>query len=520
MNWKRAIHPLLFLSLQKHGKEIVPLDIQLDEQQRILVISGPNAGGKSVCLKTTGLLQYMLQCGLLIPVQENSVCGIFSRLFIDIGDEQSIENDLSTYSSHLNNIKFFLKNSDKNTLLLIDEFGSGTEPKIGGAIAEACLDLFKQKGLFGVITTHYDNLKHYAGDNEGVVNGAMLYDRHLMQPLFKLETGRPGSSFAVEIARTIGLPREVIDKAAELVGSDYIDMDKYLQDVVRDKRYWEKKRLEIKRLEKDLAQLTADYQEQMELIKQERKQILGKAKTQAEQLLSQANAEIESTIKSIRESQAEKEQTKQLRANLDKFKQHALKEEQEAGHSPKSGAPQTTARKQKILSKLQSRTQVRAAVETQVSFIPGDTVRLKGQNVTGKVLEVKGKKITVLFGSIKSTVSPDKIEKGKAAKIQELPDKSLGLKISEEVHRIGVNFKQEIDLRGLRGDEALQKVMYYIDEAIVVGVSSVRLLHGTGTGALRMLIRNYLGTVPEVKSYRDEHIQLGGAGITVVEFKQ
>ncbi|HOH24863.1 MAG TPA: endonuclease MutS2, partial [Bacteroidales bacterium] len=229
VNWKGAIHPLLFLSLQKQGKEIVPLDIQLNEQQRILVISGPNAGGKSVCLKTTGLLQYMLQCGLLIPVQENSVCGIFSKLFIDIGDEQSIENDLSTYSSHLNNIKFFLKNSDKKTLLLIDEFGSGTEPKIGGAIAETCLDLFKQKGLFGVITTHYDNLKHYAEDNEGVVNAAMLYDRHLMQPLFRLEIGRPGSSFAVEIARTIGLPREVIDKATEIVGSDHIDMDKYLQ---------------------------------------------------------------------------------------------------------------------------------------------------------------------------------------------------------------------------------------------------------------------------------------------------
>ncbi len=520
IKWNRAVHPLLFLSLQKQGKEVVPLDIQLDEQQRILVISGPNAGGKSVCLKTTGLLQYMLQCGLLIPLQENSVCGIFSRLFIDIGDEQSIENDLSTYSSHLNNIKFFLKNSDNKTLLLIDEFGSGTEPKIGGAIAEASLDLFKQKGLFGVITTHYDNLKHYAENNEGVINGAMLYDRHHMQPLFRLETGRPGSSFAVEIARTIGLPREVIDKAGELVGSDYIDMDKYLQDVVRDKRYWEKKRLEIKRLEKDLAQLTADYQEQMELIKQERKQILSKAKTLAEQLLSQANAEIESTIKSIRESQAEKEQTKQLRANLDNFKQQALKEEQEAIHHLRPVSQQASVRKQKILRKLQTKTPVRTAPETKNSFAPGDTVQLKGQQVPGKVLEVKGQKITVVFGNIKSIVTPDKLEKGKALKSKDLPDKTLGLKLSEEVHRIGINFKQEIDLRGLRGDEALQQVMYYIDEAVVVGVSSVRLLHGTGTGTLRMLIRNYLGTVPEVKSFRDEHIQLGGAGITVVEFKQ
>ncbi|MDD2560024.1 MAG: Smr/MutS family protein, partial [Bacteroidales bacterium] len=520
LNWNQAIHPLLFLSLKKHGKEVVPLDIQLDEQQRILVISGPNAGGKSVCLKTVGLLQYMLQCGLLIPLREDSVCGIFSRLYIDIGDEQSIENDLSTYSSHLTNIKFFLKNSDKKTLLLIDEFGSGTEPKIGGAIAEACLGLFKQKGIFGVITTHYDNLKHFAEDNDGVINGAMLYDRHLMQPLFRLETGRPGSSFAVEIARTIGLPQEVIDKAGELVGSDYIDMDKYLQDVARDKRYWGKKRLEIKRLEKDLAQLTSDYQEQMELIKQERKLILNKAKTQAEQLLSQANAEIESTIKSIRESQAEKEQTKQLRANLDKFKQQTLREEQEAAHPLKSKTRQASARKQKILSKLQTKIPVKAVADTKICFIPGDTVHLKNQNVAGKVLEVKGQKVTVVFGNIKSILSPDQLEKGKTPKNKELPDKSLGLKLSEEVHRIGMNFKQEIDLRGLRGDEALQQVMYYIDEAIVVGVSKVRLLHGTGTGVLRILIRNYLGTVPEVKSFRDEHIQLGGAGITVVEFKQ
>lgn len=520
INWNRAIHPLLFLALQKQGKEVVPLDIQLDEQQRILVISGPNAGGKSVCLKTTGLLQYMLQCGLLIPLRENSVCGVFSRLFIDIGDEQSIENDLSTYSSHLTNIKYFLRNAGERTLLLIDEFGSGTEPKIGGAIAEACLDIFKQKKVFGVITTHYDNLKHYAEDNEGVLNGAMLYDRHHMQPLFRLETGRPGSSFAVEIARTIGLPQEVIDKATELVGSDYIDMDKYLQDVVRDKRYWEKKRMEIKRLEKDLAQLTSDYQEQMELIKQERKQILGKAKTQAEQLLSQANAEIESTIKSIRESQAEKEQTKQLRANLDKFKQQSLVGEQEEQQTIKHKTPKSSARKRKILNKLQTKTVVKGGAEVRISFTPGDTVQLKGQNVAGKVLEVKEKKITVVFGNIKSIVSPDRLEKGKAHKSKDLPDKSLGLKLSDEVHRIGVNFKQEIDLRGLRGDEALQQVMYYIDEAIVVGVSKVRLLHGTGTGALRMLIRNYLGTVSEVKSFRDEHIQLGGAGVTVVEFKQ
>ncbi|MFA7359083.1 MAG: Smr/MutS family protein, partial [Bacteroidales bacterium] len=329
-----------------------------------------------------------------------------------------------------------------------------------------------------------------------------------------------GSSFAVEIARSIGLPQEVIDKATELVGSDYIDMDKYLQDVVRDKRYWEKKRMEIKRLEKDLAQLTSDYQEQMELIKQERKQILGKAKTQAEQLLSQANAEIESTIKSIRESQAEKEQTKQLRANLDKFKQQSLVGEQEEQQTIKHKTPKSSARKRKILNKLQTKTVVKAGTETKINFMPGDTVHLKGQNVVGKVLEFKGQKVTVVFGNIKSIVSPDRLEKGKTPKIKDLPDKSLGLKLSEEVHRIGINFKQEIDLRGLRGDEALQQVMYYIDGAIVVGVSKVRLLHGTGTGALRMLIRNYLGTVSEVKSFRDEHIQLGGAGVTVVEFKQ
>lgn len=519
LHWRGAIHPLLFLALKKQQKEVVPLDIDLDQEQRILVISGPNAGGKSVCLKTIGLLQYMLQCGLLIPLHENSICGIFSTVFIDIGDEQSIENDLSTYSSHLSNIKFFLKHAGPKSLLLIDEFGSGTEPKIGGAIAEASLDMFKHKGLTGVITTHYDNLKHYARDNQGVVNGAMLYDRHQMQPLFRLEIGRPGSSFAVEIAHTIGLPQEVIDKARELVGSDYIDMDKYLQDVVRDKRYWEKKRLEIKRLEKDLAQLTTDYQEQIDCIKQERKQIIGKAKTQAEQLLNQANAEIESTIKSIRESQAEKEQTKQLRADLNKFKQSSLAEGQEELSLIKHKRPDASARKQKILNKLQAKVVHKSEPEAKLSFVPGDIVRIKGQELSGKVLQVKGKKASVLFGNIKSIVDQDRLEKGKLTKSRELPDRSLGLKLSEDVHRIGLNFKQEIDLRGLRGEEALQQVMYYIDEAIVVGAAQVRLLHGTGTGVLRMLIRNYLASVPEVKRFKDEHIQLGGAGITVVEFK-
>ena len=320
LDWTMAVHPLLQLSLAKHGKKVVPLDIELHKQQRILIISGPNAGGKSVCLKTVGLLQYMLQCGMLIPLHERSHAGIFDSIFIDIGDEQSIEDDLSTYSSHLTNMKIMMKQCNEKSLILIDEFGGGTEPQIGGAIAEAVLKRFNQKQTFGVITTHYQNLKHFAEDHEGVVNGAMLYDRHQMQALFQLQIGNPGSSFAVEIARKIGLPEDVIADASEIVGSEYINADKYLQDIVRDKRYWEGKRQTIRQREKHMEETIARYQAEIEELQQSRKEIIRKAKEEAEQLLQESNARIENTIRTIKEAQAEKEKTRLVRQELADFR--------------------------------------------------------------------------------------------------------------------------------------------------------------------------------------------------------
>lgn len=532
IDWKRAMHPLLFLSLQKQGKEVVPLDIHLHKQERILLISGPNAGGKSVCLKTVGLLQYMLQCGLMIPLYESSVCGIFEHIFIDIGDEQSIENDLSTYSSHLLNIKYFLRHSNGKTLLLIDEFGSGTEPKIGGAIAQASLEELNRRKAYGVITTHYDNLKHFAEDQEGIVNGAMLYDRHLMQALFRLEMGRPGSSFAVEIARKIGLPETIISKASELVGSDYIDMDKHLQDIVRDKRYWESKRQQVKQLEKNLSQLTEQYEEDIAHVKQERKEIIKQAKAEAKELLSQANAQIENTIRGIKESQAEKERTRELRKNLDQFKEDALSKAKEEARlqakkeRDKGRIRMPKSQEEKILRKLQrQQAEAKAAQKSEekakVGLQEGDLVHIKGQDSLGKIVEIKGKKALVEFGMMKTRIDLDKLEKGKAKK--EAPTKQqsyqlLGHRTSDEVHRISSQFRQELDMRGMRADEALMTLQYYIDEAIVVGAKKVRILHGTGTGALRELVRQYVGSMPEVRHYHDEHIQLGGSGITVVEF--
>ena len=321
LDWRTAIHPLLQLSLAKHNKKVVPLDIELNHEQRILIISGPNAGGKSVCLKTVGLLQYMVQCGMPVPMHERSHIGIFSNIFIDIGDEQSIEDDLSTYSSHLTNMKIMMKSCNERSLILIDEFGGGTEPQIGGAIAEAVLKRFNEKGTFGVITTHYQNLKHFAEDHEGVVNGAMLYDRHLMQALFQLQIGNPGSSFAVEIARKIGLPEEVIAEASEIVGSEYINADKYLQDIVRDKRYWETKRQNIRKREKQMEETISKYEAEIQELEKSRKDILRKAKEDAERLLQESNARIENTIRTIKEAQAEKEKTRLARQELSEFKE-------------------------------------------------------------------------------------------------------------------------------------------------------------------------------------------------------
>ena len=524
LDWTMAVHPLLQLSLSKHGKKVVPLDIELNQQQRILIISGPNAGGKSVCLKTVGLLQYMMQCGLLVPMHERSHMGIFGSIFIDIGDEQSIEDDLSTYSSHLTNMKAMVRNCNERSLILIDEFGGGTEPQIGGAIAEALLKRFNQKKTFGVITTHYQNLKHFAEDHEGVVNGAMLYDRHLMQALFQLQIGNPGSSFAVEIARKIGLPEDVIADAAEIVGSEYINADKYLQDIVRDKRYWENKRQSVRQREKQLEETIARYQSEIEELQKSRKEIIRQAKEEAEHMLQESNARIENTIRTIKEAQAEKEKTRQVRKELNDFrtsldtmstnehedkiarKMEKLKEKQERKKNKKNASPAP---------------QPQPAQAKPAPLTTGEYVKIKGQTSIGQLLEINGKNAVVAFGSIKTTVKLDRLERTNALPKTELTAKQtfVSSQTHDQMYEKKLNFKQDIDVRGMRGDEALQAVTYFIDDAILVGMSRVRILHGTGTGILRTLIRQYLSTVPGVRHYADEHVQFGGAGITVVDLE-
>lgn len=524
VDWFDAVHPLLQISLAKHGKKVVPLDIELTREQRILLISGPNAGGKSVCLKTVGLLQYMLQCGMPVSMNERSHAGVYRHIFIDIGDEQSIEDDLSTYSSHLTNMKNMMKYCDGQSLILIDEFGGGTEPQIGGAIAEAVLKRFNQKGTFGVITTHYQNLKHFAEDHEGVVNGAMLYDRHEMRALFQLQIGNPGSSFAVEIARKIGLPEDVIADASEIVGSEYIQSDKYLQDIVRDKRYWETKRQNIRRREKQMEETIARYERELEELDRSRKEILKKAKEDADRLLEESNARIENTIRTIKEAQAEKERTREVRQNLADFRR-------QVEEADKAAMEEKIARKMDRLREKQERRKERKerqgnepSVQPVVKVKPigaGDYVRIKGQTSVGQVMELNGKNAVVMFGLMKTNVKADRLERADAPKQTNTMAKAtfVSSETQDRMYEKKLNFKQDIDVRGMRGDEAVQAVTYFIDDAILVGVSRVRILHGTGSGILRTLIRQYLATVPGVADFKDEHVQFGGAGITVVDLK-
>jgi len=524
VDWFDAVHPLLQISLAKHGKKVVPLDIELTREQRILLISGPNAGGKSVCLKTVGLLQYMLQCGMPVSMNERSHAGVFRHIFIDIGDEQSIEDDLSTYSSHLTNMKNMMKYCDGQSLILIDEFGGGTEPQIGGAIAEAVLKRFNQKGTFGVITTHYQNLKHFAEDHEGVVNGAMLYDRHEMRALFQLQIGNPGSSFAVEIARKIGLPEDVIADASEIVGSEYIQSDKYLQDIVRDKRYWETKRQNIRRREKQMEETIARYERELEELDRSQKEILKKAKEDAGRLLEESNARIENTIRTIKEAQAEKERTREVRQNLADFRR-------QVEEADKAAMEEKIARKMDRLREKQERRKERKerqgnepSVQPVVKVKPigaGDYVRIKGQTSVGQVMELNGKNAVVMFGLMKTNVKADRLERADAPKQTNTMAKTtfVSSETQDRMYEKKLNFKQDIDVRGMRGDEAVQAVTYFIDDAILVGVSRVRILHGTGSGILRTLIRQYLATVPGVADFKDEHVQFGGAGITVVDLK-
>ena len=544
LDWIHAVHPLLQLSLEKKGEKVVPLDITLTQPKRLLIISGPNAGGKSVCLKTVGLLQYMLQCGLPVPIGDRSITGLFHHILIDIGDEQSIENDLSTYSSHLMNMKQMMKQADAHTLLLIDEFGSGTEPTIGGAIAEAMLKQFWKKQAFGVITTHYQNLKHFAEDHEGVVNGAMLYDRHQMQALFQLAIGQPGSSFAIEIARKTGIPEEVIKDASDIVGSDYIQSDKYLQDIVRDKRYWEGKRQTIHQHEKSLESKINRYEDELTEIERQRKEILRKAKEEAEELLRESNKKIENAIREIREAQAEKERTRLVREELNTFK------EELAGIDTKDN-DEAIARKIRQLQERKERKEKRRAEKAEKAekaastrgtstgsasassatakpIETGDTVRIKGLTSVGEVESTDGKMAVVIFGGMKTKMRADRLEHAERSKSQLSKQEERNNNIAGSYGMVSkdtrdvidnrkLNFKQDIDVRGMRGDEAISAITYFIDDAILVGVSRVRILHGTGSGILRQLIRQYLTTVPNVSHFRDEHVQFGGAGITVVD---
>ena len=534
IDWISSRHPLLWLALKKQDKPVVPLDITLTRDRHILIISGPNAGGKSVCLKTVGLLQYMLQCGLSVPMSERSTVGVFKNLMIDIGDEQSIENDLSTYSSHLLNMKNMMRQANDGTLLLIDEFGTGTEPQIGGAMAEAVLNQFVKKQAWGVITTHYQNLKHYADSHDGIANGAMLYDRHEMRPLFQLAIGQPGSSFAIEIARKTGIPEEVIKEASKMVGSDYIQSDKYLQDIVRDKRYWENKRQNVHQREKELERTVARYEKEIADLEQSRKDILRKAKEQAEELLKESNKKIENAIREIRESQAEKEETKRIREELNEFKAGVseidakanddliakkIRQIQERKERHKKHKDEKAERERQAAAKLREAAS-KAAKKEGRNLEVGDSVKIKGLSTVGKIESMDGKNATVIFGGMRTKMPASRLEyvdMAEAKKEDVAPVFNVSRETRETIDNRKLNFHQDLDVRGMRGDEALNAVMYFIDDACLVGMSRVRILHGKGNGILRQLIRQYLATVPSVTSFRDEHVQFGGAGITVVD---
>ncbi len=520
---KNARHPLLQQTLRAAGREIVPLDMQLDARKRILVISGPNAGGKSVCLKTTGLVQYMFQCGVPVPTSEISELPVFENLFIDIGDEQSIDNDLSTYSSHLLNMKTMLAGATDRSLVLIDEVG--TEPTIGGAIAEAILERLLEKGSYGVITTHYANIKYFAANHDGVANGAMMFDVQNIRPLFRLETGKPGSSFAIEIARKIGLPEAIIRSASEKAGSDHINIEKQLREIARDKHYWEQKRDRIRLTDRKVEELEQNYSELLIRIRDERQEILRKAKREAQELVAEANRQIENTIKTIREAQAEKELTRLARRELDDFRER-MEQADDAARDEAVG---------REIERIERRRQRRAERKAQQGTVQpsrtpeaapkprevevGSKVRMAGQDVVGVVQSVKGRKAQVAFGQILTTVDRERLTVVSNNEYREATrPQSARTVVSVDISARKLNFRDHIDVRGMRAAEALDAVQDFIDNALMVGVRSVTILHGKGTGALKEEIRRYLRTIPEVAGATDEHADRGGAGITIVTF--
>ena len=503
IRWINARHPLLTLSFARTaGREVVPLTITLDSRERILVISGPNAGGKSVCLKTVALVQYMLQCGMTIPVGEGTEAGIFGKFFIDIGDEQSLENDLSTYSSHLINMKQMLRFADERSLVMIDEFGTGTEPVLGGALAEAILAELNKRGAYGVITTHYTNLKHFATAQEGISNGAMAFDNQLMQPLFRLDQGKPGSSFAFEIAKKIGLPQEILADAAARAGEGNVDFDRNLREIARDKRYWEKKREAVRRHEKRLEELIATYETQLGDIKTQKKEIITQAKSKAEEMLRDTNRMIENTIRTIREAQAEKEKTKEVQVEV-----------------PVTAKPRIDTPAESIVKRITAKKEIPQPVKKKkATLAPGDYVKIAGTDTVAQVTEIRGKKVQIISGSLKMNVDISMTEpvtdeeQKKAASAGTKPQK-----IDWSLTTRRNQFNPEIDVRGLRTEEALQVVQEFIDTALMIQYRNLRILHGKGNGILRQMIRQYLESTGAVKSAMDEHVERGGAGITLVE---
>lgn len=511
MEWYHACHPVLALSLQRQGKEIVPLDITLTPGERILVVSGPNAGGKSVALKTVAIVQYMTQCGVLPPLYNNSHMGIFDEIMIDIGDDQSIEDDLSTYSSHLRNMKYYLNHGSARSLILIDEFGSGTEPTLGGAIAQALLAEYTKMGCWGVITTHFHNLKQFATETPGLINGSMLYDRQQMRPLFSLSIGNPGSSFALEIARKTGLPKAIVDAASDIAGSDYVNLDKYLLDIARDRRYWENKRASIKRREKEIDEVLAKYHAEADTLHSRRNEIINDARKQAQKILDESNAAIERTIHDIRRSQAEKEQTKEARRKL---------EQEKARLENDSTAAHPLLQKAEHRKKKKNSPAAPAATAPARPIAVGDVVLLDGAGEPGTVMEISGKNATVAFGMLKTSVKTGRLTlTDRQVKSAATKPSIVTAGTTESSRQRQLNFHQEIDVRGMRVDEALQAVTYYIDDAVQFNAGRVRILHGTGTGALRQALRQYLHTVPQVEAAVDEDVRFGGAGITVVTLK-
>ncbi|MFY0607130.1 MAG: endonuclease MutS2 [Cyclobacteriaceae bacterium] len=488
--WYDAKHPLLWLSHKASDKPTVPLSLELSRQEhRILIISGPNAGGKSVALKTVGLLQYMFQCGIPVPVSEASTFGIYKNIFLDIGDTQSLENDLSTYSSHLTSMKYFVEMADRDTIFLIDEFGTGTEPQFGGAIAESILEQLNEKKAFGVVTTHYHNLKKFGENQQGVVNGAMKYDVVALEPMFELEIGKPGSSFAFEIAQKIGLPKHTIEQAKGKVGASQVDYDHLLNGLEKEKSKYEKLLKKLKKEEAQIVEIKSDYESLKSMLQEEQKQLIKQAKLRAGQLVDEANRRIEKTIRDIQESKADKEKTKKLRANLEHFKNDQVK----------------NANKEKAAKKYNQLKQ-------------GDFVHLEGQDTTGEVMNIKGKQAQVRFGNLISFIDLKRLSKASAPQgggKDKKAKKFGGINMLEKRS----HFNAELDIRGMRADEALSSVDEYVDEALLLGTDQIRILHGKGHGVLREVIRTHLKGHSSIGQIADEHIEFGGSGITIVTFK-